>query len=239
MRYLIPVALAGLVVFAVRKATAAPVYDPTYYADDPDNAPDLLDEAATVANEIANAVTGSPAAWYSTSEAMKKRLKKREALMLNRYQLGDGGWTIGYGRFYKSGGPLPPASIDRDTAERWFTEDLVERGEKWVKLYVSVPVTQNQFDALVSMAYNLRPSSFKRIAEAVNQGQDPTPSLVSEDGPGRNADGSVTLGGWLYDVFNPSTAAQIKNITKPTPLGSPAPTPAAAAPMYDPTPGIY
>lgn len=64
-------------------------------------------------------------------------------------------------------------------------------------------------------------------------------SLVSEDGPGRNADGSVTLGGWLYDVFNPSTAAQIKNITKPTPLGSPAPTPAAAAPMYDPTPGIY
>lgn len=186
MRYLLPIVLAGLVVFAVRRATAAPVYDPTFYADNPDNAPDLLEEAATLADELTNAVTGSPAGWFSTSEAMKKRLKKREALMLNRYQLGDGGWTIGYGRFYKSGGPLPPASIDRDTAERWFTEDLVERGEKWVKLYVSVPVTQNQFDALVSMAYNLRPSSFKRIAEAVNQGQDPTPIAMEYTRPGTN-----------------------------------------------------
>lgn len=64
-------------------------------------------------------------------------------------------------------------------------------------------------------------------------------SMVSDDGPGRNADGSITLGGWLFDIFNPSTAAQIKNITKPTNTGSPAPTLAAAAPMYDPTPGIY
>lgn len=186
MRYLIPVALAGLVVFAVRKATAAPVYDPTYYADDPENAPDLLDEAATVAEEIANAVTGSPAEWYSTSEAMKKRLKKREGLKLTRYRLGDGGYTIGYGRYYADGGPECPAAITLDTAERMFADDLVQRGEKWVKLYVSVPVTQNQFDALVSMAYNLRPSSFKRIAEAVNQGQDPTPIAMEYTRPGTN-----------------------------------------------------
>lgn len=186
MRYLLPIVLAGLVVFAVRRATAAPVYDPTFYADNPDNAPDLLEEAATLADELTNAVTGSPAGWFSTSEAMKKRLKKREGLKLSRYRLGDGGWTIGYGRFYADGGALPPASIDLDTAERWFTEDLVSRGEKWVKLYVSVPINQNQFDALVSMAYNLRPSSFKRIAEAVNQGQDPTPIAMEYTRPGTN-----------------------------------------------------
>ena len=186
MRYLIPVALAGLVVFAVRKATAAPVYDPTYYADDPENAPDLLDEAAAVANEIANAVTGSPAEWYSTSEAMKKRLKKREGLKLTRYRLGDGGWTIGYGRYYADGGPECPAAITLDTAERWFNEDLEARGEKWVKLYVKVPINQGMFDGLTSMAYNLRPSSFKRIAEAVNQGQDPTPIAMEYTRPGTN-----------------------------------------------------
>lgn len=186
MKWLIPVALAGLIVFAVRKATAQPVYDPTFYADDPENAPDLLEEAFTVAEEIANAVSGSPAAWYSTSEAMKRRLKQREGLKLSRYRLGDGGWTIGYGRYYPDSGPAAPAAIDLDTAERWFTEDLVARGEKWVKLYVSVPVTQNQFDALVSMAYNLRPSSFKRIAEAVNQGRDPTPIAMEYTRPGTN-----------------------------------------------------
>lgn len=186
MRYLIPVALAGLVVFAVRRAQAAPVYDPTYYADDPENAPDLLDEAATVASEIANAVTGSPAEWFSTSAAMRARLKKREGLKLTRYRLGDGGWTIGYGRYYPDGGATCPASIDLDTAERWFTEDLAAKGEKWVKLYVSVPINQAQFDALTSMAYNLRPSSFKRIAEAVNAGMDPTPIAMEYTRPGTN-----------------------------------------------------
>ncbi len=64
-------------------------------------------------------------------------------------------------------------------------------------------------------------------------------SLVSEDGPGRNADGSITAGGWWYDIWNPGTNARIRDMLKGTSTGSPAPTPAAAAPIYDPTPGIY
>lgn len=64
-------------------------------------------------------------------------------------------------------------------------------------------------------------------------------SLVSDDGPGRNADGSITLGGWLYDIWNPGTNARINDMLKPTPIGSPAPKPAPYTPIYDPTPGIY
>lgn len=183
---LLIIALAGLVVFAIRRAAPVAIYDPTYYADEPENAPDLIEEASIVAAEISNALTGSPANWYTTSPAMRERLKKREGLKLQRYRLGDGGSTIGYGRYYPDGGAECPAAITLDTAERWFTEDLAVRGEKWVKLYVSVPVTQNQFDALTSMAYNLRPSSFKRIAEAVNQGQDPTPIAMEYTRPGTN-----------------------------------------------------
>jgi lysozyme len=48
---------------------------------------------------------------------------------------------------------------------------LYDRGYKWVRLYVSVPVTQNQFDALTHIAYNMSPKGFKRFADAVNAGE--------------------------------------------------------------------
>ncbi|TAH10512.1 MAG: hypothetical protein EAZ11_12265 [Curvibacter sp.] len=39
--------------------------------------------------------------------------------------------------------------------------------------------------------------------------------VTSSDGPGKNADGSWTLGGWLFDVMNPGTAKKVREITKP------------------------
>lgn len=42
-------------------------------------------------------------------------------------------------------------------------------------------------------------------------------SLVTEpDGPGKNADGSWTLGGWLHDVLNADTAQAVKNTSGTT-----------------------
>lgn len=63
-------------------------------------------------------------------------------------------------------------------------------------------------------------------------------SLVSEDGPGRNADGSITAGGWWYDIWNPGTNARIREMLKGTPK-APAPNTANTLPLYDSTPGIY
>ena len=150
--------------------------DQQYIADstgDPDIAPDWEDEVqATISNAV-NAVNGTDASAMVPSAELLGMLKRGEALRLQRYRLGDGGWTIGYGRYYPDGGALPPESIDRATAEAWFAEDVEARGARWVRAYVTVPLTQNQFDALVSMAYNLSPKSFKRIADAVNAGEDP------------------------------------------------------------------
>lgn len=104
-----------------------------------------------------------------TSEQMKSVLKRRESLRLTRYALGDGGWTWGYGHFSRNPDELP-MTITRDMAEAIFDDDLINRGEKWVKLYVRVPLEQNQFDALVSIAYNMSPQSFKKFADSVNAG---------------------------------------------------------------------
>jgi lysozyme len=136
------------------------------------DAPDWSDHARALASEAMKAVTRNASA-MQPSQALRSMLKRRERFSATPYDLGDGGLTIGYGRFYKHGGPLPPARIDLSTAELWFEEDIDARAARWVRAYVSVPLTQHQFDALVHMAYNLKPSSFKTIAEAVNRGEDP------------------------------------------------------------------
>jgi lysozyme len=203
MKWLIPTAaltIAAGVYLARRTAIAQ---DDPRAGDEPTTLETLQVEAETIAAEVRTAVFDSPAAWLSTSPGMQDRLKQREGLKLARYRLGDGGWTIGYGRYYADGSTECPQSIDQATAEAWFQDDLVNKGEKWVKLYVTVPITQGQFDALTSMAYNLRPSSFKQVADAVNAGEDPTPIAMKFTRPGTNLErGLIARRNEELSIFN-------------------------------------
>lgn len=189
MKWLVAIpVIVGAALLLAKKASAAQGPDPTYLDGQGGG---ILDGVSAMAADFEGSISGSPAEYFRTSDAMQKRLKKREGLRLERYRLGDGGWTIGYGRFYPDSGDAPPEVIDLATAEQWFSTDLVDRGEKWVKAYVAVPISQSQFDALVSMAYNLRPSSFKKIAEAVNAGQDPAPVAMQYTRPGTNLENGL------------------------------------------------
>lgn len=109
------------------------------------------------------------------------------------YRLGDGGATIGYGRFYPDNGPPPPAHITHAQAEAWFAEDVESRAARWVRQFISVPLTQFQFDALVHMAYNLSPASFQNIADAVNSGEDPEQAALRYVRPGTNLERGLRI----------------------------------------------
>lgn len=122
---------------------------------------------------VREAALQPPAAQLAPSPMLLAMLQEGEGLRLTRYRLGDGGWTIGYGRYFPDGGPEPPATISRETAEAWFAEDVEAKAARWVRAYVTAPLRQHEFDALTHMAYNLKPSSFKTIADAVNGGVDP------------------------------------------------------------------
>lgn len=146
-----------------------------YLSESDDNTDDTqtqdeTDNIMTGIDQVKAAITGpGPIADMHTSQAMCDMLMAREAYAAKPYNLGDGGWTWGYGH-QGTKSETPPAFISKDDATALFLQDVVNRGEYWVKLYVTVPLTQNQFDALVSIAFNMSSRSFKKFADSVNAG---------------------------------------------------------------------
>ena len=86
-------------------------------------------------------------------------IKRFEGLELQSYQDVAGIWTIGYGHTGPEVGP--GMVITEAQAEALLIEDL-ERFERGVSSAVQVRITQTQFDALVSLAYNIGVAGFSR-----------------------------------------------------------------------------
>jgi lysozyme len=84
-------------------------------------------------------------------------IKNFEGLRLSAYRDSAGVWTIGYGSTrYHDGKPVKPGDqlADEIQAGALFRNTLGQY-EDAVNELVKVPLTQNQYDALVSFAYNL------------------------------------------------------------------------------------
>ena len=86
-----------------------------------------------------------------------KILKFFEGCKLTAYQDSVGVWTIGYGH---TKGVYEGMTITQEEAEQMLLTEL-EEYEGYVEKYVTVPLTQNQFDALVVWVYNLGPTNFR------------------------------------------------------------------------------
>tara|TARA_Y100000758_G_scaffold286669_1_gene237563 strand:- start:347 stop:832 length:486 start_codon:yes stop_codon:yes gene_type:complete len=87
----------------------------------------------------------------------KDLLKFFEGCELVAYQDSVGVWTIGYGH---TKGVYDGMTITQEEAEQMLEHELIEY-EGYIDKYVTVPLTQNQFDALVVWVYNLGPTNFK------------------------------------------------------------------------------
>ena len=97
-----------------------------------------------------------------------KLLKYFEGCKLTAYQDSVGVWTIGYGH---TKGVYEGMTITQEEAEQMLLTEL-EEYEGYVEKYVTVPLTQNQFDALVVWVYNLGPTNFRRstLLKELNSG---------------------------------------------------------------------
>lgn len=82
-------------------------------------------------------------------------LKRWEGLVKNAYRDVAGVWTIGYGHTagFRDGRLHKDSMISEAGAEQLLREDLRSR-EETVSRLVTIPINQNEFDALVSFEFN-------------------------------------------------------------------------------------
>lgn len=90
-------------------------------------------------------------------------IKEFEGLRLEAYDDGIGVWTVGYGTIrYQNGTRVKRGDkITLEQAEQYLRHNL-SNFEDAVNSLVKVPLTQNQFDALTSLVYNIGSSAFSK-----------------------------------------------------------------------------
>jgi lysozyme len=107
---------------------------------------------------------------YKVSQAGVDLIEAFEGFRPKSARLADGGWTIGYGhtRSAREG-----AEISREDALillRWVDLPAVEEA---INGFVCVPLTQNQYDALVAFVFNVGVDAFQEsdVLERLNEGR--------------------------------------------------------------------
>lgn len=87
---------------------------------------------------------------YNTNHTAVQIIKEEETLQLEAYELG-GVWLIGYGHLMLEG---ESDVITEDEADIFLRDDL-HWCEGAIERYVTVPVTLNEFSAMVAFCYNV------------------------------------------------------------------------------------
>lgn len=86
-------------------------------------------------------------------------IKDFEGLKLRAYLCPAKVWTIGYG---STGPHVTPGKVITEAEAEELLKDDLDRFEKAVTRLVTVPLRQNQYDALVSFAFNVGISALER-----------------------------------------------------------------------------
>jgi lysozyme len=95
---------------------------------------------------------------FTTSDAMRAKIEGWEGLRLNAYQDSVGVWTIGYGHT----GPdvTPGQTITNAQADALLAADLGKFEAGITRAVGGAATTQGQFDAMVSLSYNIGLGNF-------------------------------------------------------------------------------
>lgn len=115
----------------------------------------------------------TPPAAQTTSAAGRKAITDREGNILTAYQDSVGIWTIGVGHTSAAGIPKVSKGLKITAAE---SDEILSRDlktfEAGVRAAVKVPLSQNEFDALVSLAFNIGVGAFSKstLVKKLNAG---------------------------------------------------------------------
>ncbi len=127
-----------------------------------------------------------------TSDDGLDLIKQFEGLRTEAYQCQANVWTIGYGH---TKGVTSGMKITREQAEQMLQQDIIAFENAVKSTLNGVSLTQSQFDALVSFAFNVGTSAFKNstLAKKVKANPDDT-EIASEFRRWVYANGAVSKG---------------------------------------------
>ena len=154
-----------------------------------------------------------------------------EGCKLTAYKDGGGVWTIGYGHTSAAGAPEVKAGlkISLPDAKEIFVRDVVKY-EAAVDKAINRPMTQGQFDAMVSLCYNIGPGAFAGS------------TLVRKFNAGDIAGAKKAFASWVKDNgkvikgLQNRRADEQNHFTLPIPTMGVQPLPQSPAPAVPPSP---
>lgn len=114
----------------------------------------------------------------ATSNSGIRMIKSFEGLSLRAYRCPAGVMTIGYGH---TGNVREGQTCTEMEAEMWLREDIRNAERTVGRIQASRPLRQNEYDALVSFAYNVGVNAFERSTLYSKVTADPDdPSIRQE-----------------------------------------------------------
>lgn len=129
------------------------------------------------------------------SDKAKALIKSYEALKLKAYKCPAGVWTIGYGH---TAGVKQGMEISRQRAEYLFVNDLYTISEYPISdifYKAKVTLTQNQFDALCSLVFNIGTTNFRKSTLLKKALVDPNDKSIYNEFKKWNRSGKKELEG--------------------------------------------
>ena len=129
------------------------------------------------------------------SDKAKDLIKSYEALKLKAYKCPAGVWTIGYGH---TAGVKQGMEISRQRAEYLFGKDLYTISEYPISdifYKAKVTLTQNQFDALCSLVFNIGATNFRKSTLLKKALVDPNDKSIYNEFKKWNKSGKKELEG--------------------------------------------
>ena len=127
------------------------------------------------------------------SQSIKTKIKAWEGCRLAAYRCPSGVPTIGYG--HTGADVYLGLTISQERAEKLFDADIARFARHVEKLLSGISLTGNQFDALVSLAYNIGAGAFELSTLLSKVRRDPNDHTIrAEFAKGVHGGGKVLPG---------------------------------------------
>jgi lysozyme len=123
-------------------------------------------------------------------------IKKFEGSRLKAYKCPANVWTIGYGNtFYENGMKVKEGDVITQQRAEELAKFIIDQFAVTIEPFIQKPLTDNQFSACVSLAYNIGTSGFKRSSVFKKLNINPNDPTIADSFKLWNKGGGKVLAG--------------------------------------------